>query len=112
MGRRIKNAKPLPNAGEDGQPRTQFDYLLNAADAAARAMSPFAAGFREKRMALFAYVRALESHHSPLPKAWCEVCKAFTGVVSSPDLWCPECKQILATFEHDVASPSQETPTT
>lgn len=41
--------------------RTQFDYLLNAVDAAAQHENPAAHGYAEKRQALFAYVRGLEN---------------------------------------------------
>lgn len=46
--------------GEDGQPRTEFDYFLNAADRAGHMTDPAAHGFHEKRLALFRYVRSLE----------------------------------------------------
>jgi hypothetical protein len=40
--------------------RTQFDYLLNAMEHAAREAHPAKAGYAGKRKALFAYVRELE----------------------------------------------------
>ena len=39
---------------------TQFDYLLNALEAAGRSDQPAERGYANKRKALFAYVRALE----------------------------------------------------
>lgn len=43
-----------------GDERTQFDYLLNAMEHAAREAHPAKAGYAGKRKALFAYVRDLE----------------------------------------------------
>lgn len=41
--------------------RTQFDYLLNAVLHAAQADKPAEHGYRDKTLALFAYVRQLEA---------------------------------------------------
>lgn len=40
--------------------RTQFDYLLNAFEAASQSNQPAAFGYAGKRKALYAYVRDLE----------------------------------------------------
>lgn len=40
---------------------TQFDYLLNAMEAAAQHENPAEHGYAQKRQALFAYVRGLEA---------------------------------------------------
>lgn len=40
--------------------RTQFDYLLNAFEAASQSNQPAAFGYAAKRKALYAYVRDLE----------------------------------------------------
>jgi hypothetical protein len=42
------------------QQRTEFDYLLNSMEHAAREAHPAKAGYAGKRKALFAYVRELE----------------------------------------------------
>jgi hypothetical protein len=42
------------------EPRTQFDYLLNAMTHAAQEAHPAKAGYAGKRKALFDYVRELE----------------------------------------------------
>lgn len=44
--------------------RTQFDYLLNAFEAASQSAKPAANGYGDKRRAMFAYVRDLESQAS------------------------------------------------
>ncbi|MCC6650644.1 MAG: hypothetical protein IT348_05805 [Candidatus Eisenbacteria bacterium] len=44
---------------------TQFDYLLNAMEAAAQMENPAAYGYAEKRQALYRYVRGLENRPSP-----------------------------------------------
>lgn len=46
--------------------RTQFDYLLNAMEAAAQHENPADHGYAQKRQALYAYVRGLENRPSPL----------------------------------------------
>jgi hypothetical protein len=40
---------------------TQFDYLLNAFEAASQSKAPAEAGYAAKRQALFDYVRGLEA---------------------------------------------------
>jgi hypothetical protein len=45
---------------------TQFDYLLNAMEAAAQHENPAEHGYAQKRQALYAYVRGLENRPSPL----------------------------------------------
>lgn len=45
---------------------TQFDYLLNAMEAAAQQENPASYGYAQKRQALYAYVRGLENRPSPL----------------------------------------------
>lgn len=44
-----------------GEHRTQFDYPLNAVLHAAQADKPAEHGYRDKTLALFAYVRQLEA---------------------------------------------------
>lgn len=49
---------------------TQFDYLLNAFNAASQHEAPAAVGYADKRRALFDYVRALEARApQPAPAA-------------------------------------------
>jgi hypothetical protein len=43
---------------------TQFDYLLNAMERAGQEKAPAEHGYAEKRLALFAYVRALEAQQA------------------------------------------------
>lgn len=52
----------------------------------------------------------LRQDFTPLPKAWCEICHGFNGVPSGPDLWCPRCKHIVATFNIDIEGAPQDVP--
>lgn len=57
----LREAGHAVSVGEDGQPRTSFDYLLNTADLAGHQDTPADHDYRAKRLALFAYVRTLEA---------------------------------------------------
>lgn len=46
---------------------TQFDYLLNAMEAAAQHENPADHGYAQKRQALYAYVRGLENRPLATP---------------------------------------------
>jgi hypothetical protein len=61
------------------EPLTQFDYLLNAFEAASQDDAPADVGYAGKRKALFAYVRDLERRAAaqgaePGTAQWCAKC--------------------------------------
>lgn len=58
---------------------TQFDYLLNAMEAAGLADKPAECGYGDKRKALFAHVRALERNLIACRAALVEISEYWNG---------------------------------
>ena len=101
---------PLQYDGEARKLVEQARRLISASFAAEGLPSPLTEVPPSEAQAANAVAGEQRQDFTPLPKAWCEICHGFNGVPSGPDLWCPRCKHIVATFNIDIEGAPQDVP--